>query len=103
MDVNGTGPAVLEPEEQGPTMGPLMPEQNVDARVFVNAPQYHWHQGGSVDQEARVALEGLHRDTYQLAREMEGTMGRLDEGTVILRAQVAVVQECQQGMATNIG
>ena len=41
----------------------------MDQRIFDHAPQYHWHQEGRVDQEARAAIEKLHQDTHSFARE----------------------------------
>ena len=39
----------------------------MDQRVFVHAPQYHWHQEGGVDREARATIEKLHKDTHSFA------------------------------------
>ena len=50
-----------DPSAQGPSV--------VDQCVFVHAPQYHWHQEGGVDREARAAIEKLHQDTHSFARE----------------------------------
>ena len=49
------------PSAQGPSV--------VDQRIFVHAPQYHWHQEGGVDREARAAIEKLHKDTHSFAQE----------------------------------
>ena len=50
-----------DPSGQGPSV--------VDQRVFVHAPQYHWHQEGGVDREARAAIEKLHKDTHSFAQD----------------------------------
>ena len=41
----------------------------MDHRVFVHAPQYHWHQEGGVDRDARAAIEKLHKDTHSFAQD----------------------------------
>ena len=66
MDVNGAEPSVREPGDVQTVDAPVQ-EPVVDQRVFIHAPQYHWHQEGGVDQEAWAAIEKLHRDTYQFA------------------------------------
>ena len=79
MDVNGadqseTGvaPRVEEPVEGsgesvsavGQSQGPELVV--VDKRIFVHAPQYHWHQEGGIDAASRAAIEQLHKNTHDL-------------------------------------
>ena len=69
----------------GPKMG-LVPQMHTqpraplfgDRRIFVNAPQYHWHVQGAMgtDEEARQHLVALAQQIYEFghqtrAREME--------------------------------
>ena len=81
MDVNGAdqsgtreAPRVEEPAEGGRVSGPVEPSQSqepepvvMDQRIFVHAPQYHWHQSGGVDDAARAAIEALHKNTHDFA------------------------------------
>ena len=60
-EASGQGHEQPDPSAQGPSV--------VDQRIFVHAPQYHWHQDGGVDREARAAIEKLHQDTHSFARE----------------------------------
>ena len=76
MEVNGTEQAGPAPRVEEPDEGQAVGEQRqqqpagqsqtpaVDRRVFIHAPQYHWHAEGGVDKEARVAIEKLHWDTF---------------------------------------
>ena len=83
MEVNGTEQTGPAPRVEEPDEGQAVGEQRqqpggqrqapaVDRRVFIHAPQYHWHAEGEVDEEARAALEKLHRDTFQFAQETVG-------------------------------
>ena len=69
MSLNGDGPSVREPEDVTVVPG-QMPGQVevVDERVFIHAPQYHWHHEGGHDADARAAIERLHNDTYHFAQ-----------------------------------
>ena len=55
--------AVIEQSQEQPGTSAL-DQPMVDRRVFIHAPQNHWHAEGGVDQEARAAIEKLHRGTY---------------------------------------
>ena len=87
------------PSAQGPSV--------VDARVFVHAPQYHWHQDGGVDKEARAALEKLHKDTHSFAVEtvshgdklredVDGLAGVVDQTSAALEQQSVFLGELEQ-------
>ena len=60
-------PRVKEPKEQSVVLQATdlpLPEDTVaqsGARIFVHAPQYHWHTSGTggIDQEARERLVAL--------------------------------------------
>ena len=97
MDVNGadqtvteTAPRVEEPAEGSSTVGPSISQSAsqepepvvVDQRIFVHAPQYHWHQEGGVDIDARAAIEKLHKDTHDFAvatvKEVDSLSERID-------------------------
>ena len=87
------------PSAQGPPV--------VDHRVFVHAPQYHWHQDGGVDREARAAIEKLHKDTHSFAREtvrhgdklredVDGLAGVVDQASAALEQQSVFLGELEQ-------
>ena len=44
-----------------------------DRRIFVNAPQYHWHVQGAVgtDKEARQHLVALAQQIYEFGHRIE--------------------------------
>ena len=73
QSVTETAPRVEEPIEGISVAGPSISQSQepepivVDQRVFVHAPQYHWHQEGGVDVDARAAIEKLHKDTHDFA------------------------------------
>ena len=75
--VEGRGISVPGPSQhQGPE--PVV----VDKRIFVHAPQYHWHQEGGIDTDARAAIEKLHKDTHDFAvatvQEVDALNKRVD-------------------------
>ena len=80
MDVNGaqqstpgTAPRVEEPVEGSRVSMPESSQHQgpepvvVDKRIFVHAPQYHWHQEGGIDSTSRAAIEQLHKNTHDFA------------------------------------
>ena len=80
MDVNGaeqSAPGIV-PRVEELTEGSrvTMPESSqhqgpepvvVDKRIFVHAPQYHWHQERGIDAASRAAIEQLHKNTHDFA------------------------------------
>ena len=98
MDVNGADqtvteaavPRVEEPAEGSSIAGPSVSQSAsqepepvvVDQRIFVHAPQYHWHQEGGIDADARAAIEKLHKDTHDFAvatvKEVDSLSERID-------------------------
>ena len=124
MDVNGaeesapgSAPRVEEPVE-GSRVSMPGPSQHqgpepvvVDKRIFVHAPQYHWHQEGGVDIDARAAIEKLHKDTHDFAvatvqevdalgERIDGVSERIDTSAAAVEQQIdmllAAGQEAQQ-------
>ena len=124
MDVNGAeysepGPAPRV-EEPGEGSGVSMPETSqhqgpepvvVDARIFVHAPQYHWHQEGGIDAAARAAIEKLHKNTHDFAvatvkevdavnEQVEGVSERVNATAAAVEQQLEMLlttgQEAQQ-------
>ena len=86
------------PSAQGPSV--------VDQRIFVHAPQYHWHQDGGVDREARAAIEKLHKDNHSFAREtvrhgdklrkdVDGLAGVVDQASAALEQQSEFLGELE--------
>ena len=83
-------PRVEEPEDQAVALQatdlsfPADAVAQSGARIFVHAPQYHWHTSGTggIDQEARerlVALEALvHRFGQQTEEREETLASRVD-------------------------
>ena len=73
--------AIVEPEASLVPQTTLQrPNENLfgDQRIFLHAPQYHWHIQGvvGVDEEARQQVVALAEQLYRLghrteAREME--------------------------------
>ena len=102
MDVNGaeqsvpgSAPRVEEPVEGSRVSMPETSQRQgtepvvVDKRIFVHAPQYHWHQEGGVDAASRAAIEQLHKNTHDFAvatvkevdalnERVEGVSGRIN-------------------------
>ena len=97
MDVNGadqsvteTAPRVEEPAEGSSAAGPSVSQSQepapepvvVDQRIFVHAPQYHWHQEGGIDTDTRAAIEKLHKDTHDfvvaIVQEVDALGERID-------------------------
>ena len=125
MDVNGadqsvteTAPRVEEPAEGSSAAGPSVSQSQshvqepepvvVDQRVFVHAPQYHWHQEGGVDVDARAAIEKLHKDTHDfavatvkevdsLSERIEGVSERIDATAAAVEQQMEMVLAAGQG------
>ena len=121
MDVNGadqsvteTAPRVEEPAEGSSRAGPSVSQEPapepvvVDQRIFVHAPQYHWHQEGGIDADARVAIEKLHKDTHDfavatvkevdsLSERIEGVSDRIDATAAAVEQQMEMVLAAGQG------
>ena len=124
MDVNGadqsvtetTAPRVEEPTEGSSAAGPSVRQSQepapepvvVDQRIFVHAPQYHWHQEGGIDADARVAIEKLHKDTHDfavatvkevdsLSERIEGVSERIDATAAAVEQQMEMVLAAGQG------
>ena len=121
MDVNGadqseTGavPRVEEPVEgsrsagQGPRQSQEPESVVVDQRIFVHAPQYHWHQEGGVDAAARAAIETLHKNTHDFAvatvkevdalnGQIEGVSARIDTTAAAVEQQLDMLLTSSQG------
>ena len=113
MDVNGadqsvtemTAPRVEEPTEGSSAAGPSVRQSQepapepvvVDQRIFVHAPQYHWHQEGGIDADARVAIEKLHKDTHDFAvatvQEVDALGERIDAVSERIDATAAIVEQ----------
>ena len=110
MDVNGAeqsvpGPAprVEEPGEGSRAAGPELRQSQetepgvVDARIFVHAPQYHWHQEGGVDAAARAAIETLHKNTHDFAvatvHEVDALNERVDGVSERINTTAAAVEQ----------
>ena len=113
MDVNGadqtvteaTIPRVEEPAEGSSLAGPSVnqsqepaPEPVVmDQRIFVHAPQYHWHQEGGIDSDARAAIEKLHKDTHDFAvatvKEVDALNERIDGVSMRIDTTAAAVEQ----------
>ena len=123
MDVNGadqsvteTAPRVEEPTEGSSAAGPSVSQSQshvqepepvvVDQRVFVHAPQYHWHQEGGIDTDARAAIEKLHKDTHDFAvatvKEVDSPSGRIEGVSERIDATaVAVEQQMEMVLAAG--
>ena len=124
MDVNGADqsemvtvvPRVEEPAEESSAAGPSVSQSQepapepvvVDQRIFVHAPQYHWHQEGGIDADARVAIEKLHKDTHDfavatvkevdsLSERIEGVSERIDATAAAVEQQLEMVLAAGQG------
>ena len=123
MDVNGadqsgtvTEPRVEEPAEGSSLAGPSVSQSQepapepvvVDQRIFVHAPQYHWHQEGGIDADACVAIEKLHKDTHDfaaatvkevdsLSERIEGVSERIDTTAAAVEQQMEMVLAAGQG------
>ena len=110
MDINGAKqsapgavPRVEEPTERSRVSSPAQrqsqePEPGVvDARIFVHAPQYHWHQEGGVDAAARAAIETLHKNTHDFAvatvKEVNALNERVDGVSERINTTAAVVEQ----------
>ena len=110
MDVNGAGesvprsaPRVEEPVE-GSRVSMPRPSQHqgpepvvVDKRIFVHAPQYHWHQEGGIDAASRVAIEKLHKNTHDFAvatvKEVDTINERVEGVSERINTTAAVVEQ----------
>ena len=110
MDVNGAdqtvteaaAPRVEEPAEGSSLAGPSGSQEPapepvvVDQRIFVHAPQYHWHQEGGIDSDARAAIEKLHKDTHDFAvatvKEVDALNERIDGVSERIDATAAAVE-----------
>ena len=110
MDVNGadqteTGAA---PRVEEPTEGDrvTMPETSqhqgpepvvVDKRIFVHAPQYHWHQEGGIDAASRAAIEKLHKNTHDFAvatvKEVDAINARVEGVSERINTTAAAVEQ----------
>ena len=101
MSLNGDGPSVREPEDMTEVSGQVEGE-TVDARVFVHAPQYHWHQEGGRDADARAAIERLHHDTFHFAQQAAQETQRLGQDIGGLSARVAEVTAVGHTAAARI-
>ena len=77
-------------------------------RVLVHAPQYHWHQEGGVDIDARAAIEKLHKDTHDfavatvkevdgLSERIEGVSERIDTTAAAVEQQMDMLLAAGQG------
>ena len=46
-------------------------------RIFIHAPQYHWHQYSlqGVDYDARWAIEGIDQTLYEFGHQTEQRLG----------------------------
>ena len=97
------GPSAQSQEPAPSAQGPPV----VDQRTFVHAPQYHWHQDGGVDKEARAAIEKLHKDTHSFAVEtvrhgdklredVDGLAGVVDQASAALEQQSVFLGELEQ-------
>ena len=110
MDVNGADqpepravPRVEEPAEgsrssmPGPSQSQEPVPEVVDARIFVHAPQYHWHQEGGVDAAARAAIETLHKNTHDFAvatvHEVDALNERVDGVSERINTTAAAVEQ----------
>ena len=112
MDVNGadqsvteTAPRVEEPAEGSNAAGPSVSQSQsqepepvvVDQRIFVHAPQYHWHQEGGIDSDAHAAIEKLHKDTHDFAvatvKEVDALNERIDGVSERIDATAAAVEQ----------
>ena len=91
-------PTVEEPEEQTVALQAAalsFPEDTVaqsGARIFVHAPQYHWHTSGTggIDHEARerlVALEALVDCFGQQTKDCEEVLASRVDAEGAARAQ----------------
>ena len=122
MDVNGAdqtvtiAPRVEEPAEGSSAAGPSVSQSQepapepvvVDQRIFVHAPQYHWHQEGGINSDARAAIEKLHKDTHDFAvatvkevdalnERIDGVSDRIDATVVAVEQQMEMVLAAGQG------
>ena len=90
--VEGSRSSVLEPSQsQGPE--PVV----VDKRIFVHAPQYHWHQEGGIDAASRAAIEKLHKNTHDFAvatvKEVDGLNERVEEVSERINTTAATMEQ----------
>ena len=111
MDVNGAdqsetvavGPRVEEPAEGSSLAGPSGSQEPapepvvVDQRIFVHAPQYHWHQEGGIDADARAAIGKLHKNTHDFAvaivKEVDSLSERIEGVSERIDATAAAVEQ----------
>lgn len=60
---------IEEPQSQLVPQQPKPPAINLfsDQRIFINAPQYHWHTQGAIgtDEEARQQIVALTHQLYE--------------------------------------
>ena len=93
-----TVPRIEEPDEQHLALQPTDPSFPIDtaaqsgARIFIHAPQYHWHTSGTdgIDQEARerlVALEALVDRFGRQTEQREEQLANRMETEGAIRAQ----------------
>ena len=122
MDVNGAdqtvteavAPRVEEPVEGSSIAGPSVSQSQepepvvVDQRIFVHAPQYHWHQEGGIDSDARAAIEKLYKDTHGFAvatvkevdalnERIDGVSERIDTTAAAVEQQMEMLLAAGQG------
>ena len=80
----------------------------VDQRIFIHAPQYHWHKEGGVDAAARAAIETLHKNTHNFAmatvkevdalnERVEGVSERIDTTAAAVEQQLDMLLTPGQG------
>ena len=118
MDVNGADQAEREatPRVAEPVEGSRdsMPETSqhqgpepvvVDKRIFVHAPQYHWHQEGGIDAPARAAIEKLHKNTHDFAvatvKEVDAINERVEGVSTRINATAAAVEQQLEMLLTT--
>ena len=107
MDVNGADQTAAVPRVEEPAEGSRVAQSQsqepeaklvvVDQRIFVHAPQYHWHQEGGVEIDARAAIEKLHKDTHDSAvatvKEVDGLSERIDGVSERIDTTAAAVEQ----------
>ena len=118
MDVNGAGesvpgsaPRVEEPVE-GSKVSMPGPSQHqgpepvvVDKRIFVHAPQYHWHQEGGINAASRAAIEKLHKNTHDFAvatvKEVDAINERVEGVSERINTTAAAVEQQLEMLLTT--
>ena len=69
----------------------------VDKRIFVHAPQYHWHQEGGIDAASRAAIEQLHKNTHDFAvatvKEVDAINERVEGVSERINTTAAAVEQ----------